>query len=85
MQRELKFMPNIVDVQDKDVAYFIQNGTVPDVQFFLEQLSIVDNAACSWLSLLKGRCTGRKSGVGSCKHDSKKILLQISDCDISNG
>ncbi len=54
-------MPNIVDVQDQDVAYFIQNGTVPDVQFFLEQLSIVDNAACSWLSLLKGRCTGRKS------------------------
>ncbi len=54
MQRELKFMPNIVDVQDKEVAYFIQNGTVPDVQFFLEQLNIVDNAACSWLSLLKG-------------------------------
>ena len=57
MQRELKEMPGVVKMAggdvDPDITYFVNNMTVPDVTFFLQQLEVVDNAACSWLSMLK--------------------------------
>ena len=56
MQRELKEMPGALKMaggDDPELTYFVNNMTVPDVDFFLHQLKIVDNAACSWLSMLK--------------------------------
>ena len=54
-------MPGVVKLAggdvDPEIAYFVNNMTVPDVDFFLHQLEIVDNAACSWLSMLKVRST----------------------------
>ena len=35
------------------IEEFMHNVTVPQTQFFLEQLDIVDRAACSWLSILQ--------------------------------
>ena len=52
-------MPGVVKLAggdvDPEISYFVNNMTVPDVDFFLHQLEIVDNAACSWLSMLKVR------------------------------
>ncbi len=57
MQREMRTMPGqLRDMGgnlNPEMDNFINNMTVPDVQFFLQQLDVVDNAACSWLSMLK--------------------------------
>ncbi len=57
MQQELQAMPDILKMAganlNPEMRDFINNMSVPDVDFFLKQLDIVDNAACSWLSMLK--------------------------------
>lgn len=55
MQQELRQYPDLVHlINDSQVEDFIMNQTVPDPDFFLGQLTVVDNAACSWLQLIKG-------------------------------
>ena len=38
---------------DPAIAQFV-NMTIPDVSFFLHEIDVIDNAACTWLALLKG-------------------------------
>lgn len=55
MQEELRQYPELVNlIKDPRVHDFIMNETIPDPDFFLGQLTVVDNAACSWLQLIKG-------------------------------
>ena len=55
MQEDFRNLPGLVDIFDNPmIKKFIENGTVPDQSYFLGQLDVVDNAACSWLTLLKG-------------------------------
>ena len=78
MQRELKEMPGVVQMAggdvDPEITYFVNNMTVPDVDFFLHQLEIVDNAACSWLSMLKVRA------ATFVLRRTRKIKLSVLEC-----
>ena len=60
MQGELQRHPGLASlldnqlIQDPNIAFFTDNMTVPNTTFFLHQLDVVDNAACSWLAILQG-------------------------------
>ena len=58
MQSQLHESPNLPAIayliHNDSIRRFIENGSVPSVKFFIDQLDVVDNAACSWLSLIKG-------------------------------
>ena len=55
MQHQLQEFPDLVQlIDDPAVRDFIMNQTIPDPEFFLKQLDVVDNAACSWLQLIRG-------------------------------
>ena len=55
MQEELRGVASMdALVGDNPVIEeFMHNVTVPQTEFFLHQLDIVDRAACSWLSILQ--------------------------------
>ena len=56
MQREIQmstgFLSDIVK-RDPLIERFLSQR-VPDISFFLHELDTIDNAACSWLSLMSG-------------------------------
>src|SRR6218665_1170359 len=57
IQKEIQSMPGLTKmIRNRDVQAFFENSemTVVNRSVFLEQLDLVDNAACSWLSLIKG-------------------------------
>lgn len=50
-------MPDILNfIRNQDVREFFENSSLTAVNraTFLDQLDLVDNAACGWLSLMKG-------------------------------
>ena len=57
IQKEIHSMPGLTKfIRNSDVQAFFENPdfTVVNRSVFLEQLDLIDNAACSWLSLIKG-------------------------------
>ncbi len=56
MQSELQSMSGMDELMadNPEIDDFAHNVTVPNASWFLAQLDIVDNAACSWLALLDG-------------------------------
>ncbi len=51
----MRSIPGLMDViPDPDIQQFLRNATIPDADYFLQQLDVVDTAACSWLHLLEG-------------------------------
>ena len=56
MQRDLHTFPLLSELfaNNTDVLVFAENTSVARRAFFYEQLTRIDNAACSWLALLDG-------------------------------
>ena len=58
MQQQLHQSDNLPAIayliHNDSMRRFVENGSVPTVKFFIGQLDVIDNAACSWLSLIKG-------------------------------
>ena len=58
MQQELRQSHNLpaisLLIHNDTVRRFISNGSVPTADYFIGQLDVIDNAACGWLSLIKG-------------------------------
>ena len=54
MQKQLHSVSQIIHIENKDLLNFIDNASIPDAAGFMEQLDVVDNAACSWKSLMSG-------------------------------
>eukprot|EP00918_Siedleckia_nematoides_P057595 GHVU01125596.1.p1 GENE.GHVU01125596.1~~GHVU01125596.1.p1 ORF type:complete len:1296 (-),score=180.93 GHVU01125596.1:585-4472(-) len=66
MQHELRGLPLLRHILDNPrVNQFVDNLTTPSQTFFLHQLDVVDNAACSWLELLKGISLNVFQGFGT--------------------
>ena len=55
MQEDMQNLPGFDTLSENmGIKQFVNNVSISNPEQFLHQLDIVDNAACSWLSLIKG-------------------------------
>ncbi|KAK3087439.1 hypothetical protein FSP39_005943 [Pinctada imbricata] len=56
MQREIRMSTGVISkfIKDSKLIKEFLESPVPSIPFFLHELDIIDNAACSWLSLMSG-------------------------------
>ena len=52
--RQTPWLVELLSEKDPVIGQFLHNGTMHTRDELLEQLDMIDSAACSWLSLSKG-------------------------------
>lgn len=55
IQKNIRNQKSVISylTEISEIANFV-NMTIPDVSFFIHEIDVIDNAACTWLALLKG-------------------------------
>lgn len=55
MQKQLRRLPLLLKMlNDPVIGEFVNEAVIPNKTIFLQQLDVIDNAACSWIALMSG-------------------------------